>query len=684
MATAWAVLALVGWMALASTALTTNNTTKQAAKKPNFLILFADDLGINQIAVDGALYGYTGDGGTVATPNLNKLASEGILFQNWYSSLHLCSPSRASMMTGRYSIRVGIGISNKQYAPNAPGPDAGVNLVLSAEAIGGLPLNETTFSELLKPAGYATMMIGKWHLGVRDIYLPTSRGFDEYYGIPFSQDMGTSFWEYRAPRAPYQPTPVPLLNGTTIVEQPVGLHTLAARYASAASNFIRQSVSKSKPFCLYLPFNHVHGPNSCSASFCGKSTRGPIGDAVEEMDWAIGQIMAALKEVGADDDTLVFFTSDNGAPLGGDQQGNLPLRDGKSSTWEGGFREPGIVRWPGRISPGRLSTEIVSTMDIYPTMMKLAGVPLPADRIIDGVDMSPILFADDQPKISDGTLGGHECYFFYDQSAAINAAGELYGVRCGDNKAYWNIRSTRKQPWHGPQNPPLMFNLTADPGETKPLASSSIEYQTAMAVITEARERHLATITIVPNQNGRGSDPQYAFCANATAVPGPFPNCTISPENWAPKSICSSKACLERSGYPQHCRTPPPSPQPPPPPTPSPCPGPKCPPVPQSNSIGCFHDHKDGRCDLPVVRTGHCEHEKHAALPNMDVELCNSLCQDYAFFGVQMGGLGCFCGNKYGSEGEAPISQCNVTCAGNTSEVCGGPNLNSVFKVVEA
>jgi arylsulfatase A-like enzyme len=334
---------------LAATSVATASTAK-----PNFVVLFVDDMGIDQIEVPkpANVYGYTGNNGKIKTPNLAKFASQGLLFQTWYSSFHVCSPSRASMMTGRYSIRSGVGIPNIIYAPDAPGPSSGGNCVFTAESIGGLPLNETTTAEALKKLGYATMALGKWHLGQRDIYLPTSRGFDEYLGIPFSQDMGISFWEPRGwkPAEPYFPSPLPLLNGTTVIEQPCGLHTVVKKYSKAAAGFIEKQAKAGTPFYLYVPYNHVHGPNSCGPDYCGKSSRGPIGDAVEEMDWSVGQIMASLESSGVDNNTLVFFSSDNGSPQRPD--GNRPLRGYKATTWEGGFREPGMARWPGRIQPG--------------------------------------------------------------------------------------------------------------------------------------------------------------------------------------------------------------------------------------------------------------------------------------------------------------------------------------------
>jgi len=277
------------------------------------------------------------------------------------------------MMTGRLPVRLGIGIPPCDYAPSAyPSTKKMCNGVFTAESVGGLPLNETTTAEALSAAGWATAMVGKWHLGQRDEYLPTARGFDEYLGIPFSQDMGLSFWRHTAhlvANPPFQPVPLPLLNGTHVVEQPVGLHHLVAKYVDFAAAFIEKQAKAGKPFYLYVPFNHVHAPNSCAAGFCGNAPRGPIGDAVEEMDWAVGQIMGTLKSTGVDENTLTFFTSDNGAPLGSrsglgpsDYYGNLPLRGGKAQVWEGGFREPGMARWPGRIAPGTATHAIASTM----------------------------------------------------------------------------------------------------------------------------------------------------------------------------------------------------------------------------------------------------------------------------------------------------------------------------------
>ena len=523
-----------------------------AAPPPNFLVFFVDDMGMNQLNLgDPRLYGYSGDNGTIATPHIRALAGEGLTFQHWYSSFHYCSPSRGSMMTGRLPVRLGIGIPPCDYAPHAYPPEQSpmCNGVFTAESVGGLPLNETTTAEALRGAGYATGMVGKWHLGQRPEYLPGSRGFEEYLGVPFSQDMGTSFWK-PTPHGggEFQPTPLPLLNGSSgaIVEQPVALDGLVDKYVEATASFIARhsAAPNARPWYMYVSFNHVHAPNSCAPGFCGSSARGPIGDAVQEVDAAVGRIMGALAAAGQDENTLVLLTSDNGAPLGkpdgsgpSDFFGNLPLRGGKAQTWEGGFREPGIARWTGVIAPGTVNTrDIASTLDVHPTLLGLAGVPPPSDgRAIDGRDLMPLLRAD-------AGATGHACYFMYRAAAAVNATGELFAVRCGEHKAYYATMGVAPPaPYkNGRHDPPLLFNLSADPGENVPL-SAGAEYAAAMATINAAKAAHLATITPVPDQNGRGSSSAYALCS----VPGTKPNCTLNPENWAPAPTCDSAACLK-------------------------------------------------------------------------------------------------------------------------------------------
>eukprot|EP00118_Oscarella_pearsei_P024950 m.307191 g.307191 ORF g.307191 m.307191 type:complete len:499 (+) comp41999_c0_seq1:36-1532(+) len=466
---------------------------------PNFLILFADDLGYGDLSVNGHP--------TIRTPNIDRIAAEGTRFTQWYSAFHVCSPSRASMLTGRLPIRSGCAGS---------GPTGGV---FGNTAAGGLPLNETTFAELLKKDGYATAAVGKWHLGQREMFLPTNRGFDEYLGIPYSDDMGSSAWTHD------DDVPLPLLHNTTVIEQPVDLGTVTQRYADFCREYITRN--KEKKFVLYMAFSHVHTPNFVSKKWCNSSSRGRFGDADSEMDDAVGQIMAALKENELDNNTLVFFTSDNGPwlikRLDGGSAG--PLFEGKTTTWEGGVREPGLARWPGRIEAGRVSPEVVTTYDIFPTILKLAGVDLPNDRVIDGRDMSPVLFNADGKS-------GHDCLYIYKGTPNEKLPG-LWAIRCGPYKAHY-VTNTHLNTTAVVHDPPLLFHVERDPSEQFTLSSSSDEYKEAMAKITAAKTEHEKTLTPVPNQMAMGSKDEYKLCCDPDSKKK-YPNdpqCTCNPDNW--------------------------------------------------------------------------------------------------------------------------------------------------------
>jgi len=339
---------------------------------------------------------------------------------------------------------------------------------------------------------------------------------------------------------PYQPTPLPLLNGTTVIEQPCDLGTVTQKYAKAASEFVATAKS---PFYLYAAFNHIHAPNSAGADFCGKSKRGAVGDSTMETDWAIGQIMNAIRERDAQDgdNTLVLFTSDNGAPLGGDNQGNEPLRGGKAQLWEGGFREPGIA-WGKGVRQG-LTQAVASTMDVHATLLRQAGVALPSDRAIDGIDLTDVLAGRSEQ--------GHDCYAFYASPDAHNpsSADALSAVRCGNYKAYWKTTGVAPPGGRpgGLQDAPLMFDLVTDPGENSPINETSTEYASAMVRISAWKKDHLASIEWVTAQTALGSDPSFAICAN------PNGNCTSTPENWRPTSVCSVDACKQRQGLEKQC-----------------------------------------------------------------------------------------------------------------------------------
>ena len=294
--------------------------------QPNIVLLLADDLGYGDLTV----YGHP----TSSTPNLQTMANEGMVLTQFYSASPLCSPSRAALLTGRYQTRSGIW-----------------PYVFNCGSVGGLPLNETTTAELLKPKGYKTAIVGKWHLGVgKDgMYLPTHQGFDTYFGIPYSHDMcpcKICFYPNAscASSCVDQFTSCPLYKDTDIIEQPVDLTTLAEKYSEAATDFIKENAGKN-PFFLYMAFQHTHKPQFSGKRFTNSSIRGIFGDALSELDWQVGEIIDAIKTTGISENTFVFFTSDNGSSLHmGPHGGNVGLlRCGKGTTWEGGQREPAIA-----------------------------------------------------------------------------------------------------------------------------------------------------------------------------------------------------------------------------------------------------------------------------------------------------------------------------------------------------
>ena len=401
--------------------------------RPNFILIFADDLGYGDLAS----YGSTQH----RTPRLDRMAAEGRKFTSFYVSASVCTPSRAALLTGSYPRRVTL---HKDMETNRS--------VLFPGGKQGLHPDEVTLAEILREQGYATAAVGKWHLGDQKMFLPTSQGFDSYFGIPFSNDMGEDV--FPAGNFPA----LPLMRDEEVIETEPDQALLTKRYTEEAIQFIK--ANQDRPFFLYMPHTMVHYPLYASKDFRGESVNGAYGDATEELGWSVGQILDTLQELGIDGKTLVIFTSDNGAaPVF--EGGNGPLRGTKATPWEGGQRVPCLMRWPGRIPAGMESNELVTSLDITPTLARLGGGDMPADRIIDGMDMWPVISGGPEVKSPRDT-------FYYFQ------LGNLAAVRWGD----WKLPFGRRGPVEGEWQwiPVLeLYNLEEDLGETTNVAEQNSE-----------------------------------------------------------------------------------------------------------------------------------------------------------------------------------------------------------------
>ena len=376
----------------------------EAAQKPNMIVILADDLGYGDLGCYGAK--------DVSTPNLDRMAKEGTKLTSFYVS-PVCSPTRASLMTGCIPQRVGIGG------------------VLFPRNNHGLNPDEKTLPELLKAQGYATAIIGKWHLGNQDLFQPLKHGFDTWYGTPASNSQGYDpklkqfapdcVWREGHTRESIlklKEAPCPLVRDNMVIEVPADQTQFTQRYTREAIRFITES--KDKPFFLYLPHNMPHIPLHASADFVGKSQRGIYGDTIQELDWSTGAILKTLKDLGLDENTLVIFTSDNGPHMGQGASAG-PLRGEKGSTFEGGMRVPCLMRWPGKIPGNRVVAGPVTIMDLLPTLVSLGGGTVPADRVIDGKDIWPVITS------AEGAKSPHEAIYY------LRGRG-VAGVRMGDWK----------------------------------------------------------------------------------------------------------------------------------------------------------------------------------------------------------------------------------------------------------
>lgn len=392
-------LLAVGSLALASPA------KCATTERPNFIIIFVDNFGNGDLGCFGSKLH--------RTPNVDRIAAEGMKFTSFYVTSGVCTPSRASLMTGCYPRRVNLHVSDKTGA------------VLQPVSLKGLHPDEITIAEVLKNAGYATACIGKWHLGDQPPFLPTRQGFDHYLGIPYSDDMTAD----KQPDGSWPP--LPLLRDEQVIEAPVDRDHLTKRYTEEAVRFITEN--KGRPFFVYLP-HAMPGSTAhpfSGPAFRGKSANGEYGDSVEELDWSTGEIFAVLQRLGLDGRTLVIWTSDNGAVRRAPPQGsNAPYKGWGYDTSEGAMRMPCIMRWPGRVPAGAVCDELATTMDLLPTLAQLAGTEPPRDRVLDGHDIRPLIFGE-----TNATSPYEETGFFYYRMEQLQA------VRCGPWKLYLPIEN---------------------------------------------------------------------------------------------------------------------------------------------------------------------------------------------------------------------------------------------------
>lgn len=409
---------------------------------PNIIIILADDMGYADMGVFGA------EG--IETPHLDQMAANGMQFTDFYSPSPVCSPTRAALMTGRYAKR------------------HGMTHVFQHTSHDGMDPEEVTIAEQLKQAGYSTGMVGKWHLGHLDRYMPWNQGFKEFYGVPFSNDMGNFFW----------------YENQEIIYEPIDQRYLTKRYTEKATDYIERH--QDKPFLLYLAHSMPHVPLYVSPEFEGSSELGLYGDVIQELDWSTGEIVKKLEALGIAENTLVLFSSDNGPWLVMDDHGGSAgeLRSGKGSTFEGGQRVPTVAQWPAQISPGSVNGTVSSLLDILPTVSSIAGVPLPENKVIDGKDILPVL---------NGTGERADQQFIYLSSHGSH----VQGLRDGD----WKLKRPQSgypqflenwMPAGQVKHETLVFNLKEDPSEQNNLADQYPQRVEQMELQLQAFEASVA------------------------------------------------------------------------------------------------------------------------------------------------------------------------------------------------
>ncbi|XP_023235609.1 N-acetylgalactosamine-6-sulfatase-like [Centruroides sculpturatus] len=482
------------------------------SRSPNFIIMFMDDMGWGDLGVFGEP--------NKETPNLDRMASEGMLFPDFYTANPLCSPSRAALLTGRLPIRNGFYTTNA-HARNAYTPQ---------EIVGGIQNQEILLPELLKSAGYHNKIVGKWHLGHREPYLPLRHGFHQWFG-----STNCHFGPYDDKTTPN----IPVFRDNQMVgryyedfqiNQTSGESNMTKLYIQEAVEFIKEEANSGNPFFLYWAPDATHAPIYASKNYLGKSRRGLYGDAVRELDDGVGIILDTLRRMNVANDTFVFFSSDNGAALVSRTMAgsNGPFLCGKQTTFEGGMREPAIAWWPGKISPGWVSHQAGTVMDLFTTVLKLANLKVPSDRIIDGIDLTPTLLHHAE------TL--RPVYYY--------RGDELMAVRYGMYKAhFWCWSNSWKEFKQGIDfcpgedlpgitshvqmnytQQPILFHLGRDPGEKYKISANSAEYKETIAKIRKIVNVHRSTLN--PGK------PQLNWCDDSVM-------------HWRPPGCEKLKKCLK-------------------------------------------------------------------------------------------------------------------------------------------
>ncbi|XP_074616561.1 N-acetylgalactosamine-6-sulfatase-like isoform X1 [Acropora palmata] len=484
-------------------------TVTGSTGKPNIIIMLMDDMGWGDLGI----FGHPAK----ETPNLDKMAAEGILFPDFYTANPLCSPSRSALLTGRLPIRNGFYTTNA-HARNGYTPQ---------NIVGGIQNSETLLPNLLKPEGYYSKIVGKWHLGHQPQFLPLQHGFDEWFGAP-----NCHFGPYDNIKTPN----IPVYKDNKMlgryyqqfaINRKTGESNLTQMFTMEALDFIDTQAKTRKPFFLYWAPDSTHTPVYASAKFLGTSQRGRYGDAVRELDDSVGRILQRLDDLGIANNTFVFFTSDNGAALTSKTRGgsNGPFLCGKETTFEGGMREPSIAWWPGKIKPGQVSHQLGTVMDLFTTSLSLAGAKPAANKVLDGIDLSPSLF---NRSISDRSV------FFY-------RGDEMMAIRRGLYKAhYWtwsnswaeffkginfcrgeNVSGVTTHEQMNYTASPLLFHLGRDPGEKYPIKPSDPEYREVMPAIEKLVSEHKSTLI--------AGDPQLNICDQSVMNWSP-PGCELLDE----------------------------------------------------------------------------------------------------------------------------------------------------------